>query len=235
MGGFPSQSVAFPGGGGMNSINPIQQAPPPQQNQPLPSPVSSPPTQGTTNPQGGGTSSNNQGLLPGSLSGSFQDASRVFGQLGQSGLNQLPQANQFTSSMFSPNMTPMAQNYLNSSAALGEQALNNQVNNITGMFANAPYHSALAPAILDATNQFGNQMAQVGSGLGQQQMWTAAGLANQPFQQAFQSATALPQASQQLFNTLQQAQLSSLAPGLGVFGQMPASAPAILQGSSGKK
>lgn len=175
-------------------------------------------------------------VLPPALTSAFQNSSQVFGDLGTGAMGLQPQADQFMSNLFSPQLNPQSQNYLNASANLGQQALNQQIQNLQGQFQASPYSSNMASATLDATNQFANQLNQVGSGLAQQQMWTAAGLAGQPFQQAFQSATAGPALQSQLFNTLQGESLAGLPPqALGMYSQIPASSPAVLQGATGKK
>lgn len=164
-------------------------------------------------------------LLPDPLTNAFQGATQVLGQLGTSALSSLQPAQNFMNSMFGSALTPQEQSFMQSSGNLAQQSLNNQVNQLEGQFQGSPFHSALAPAVLDAQGQFTNQMNQAASGLATQREQAATSMASQPFQGAFQAATGIPALSSQLFNTLQGESLGGVGSAIGALGQAVGSAP----------
>jgi hypothetical protein len=86
----------------------------------------------------------------------------------------LPGASAFQSSLYSPNLTPMAQTYLQSAAQLSGNQLNNTQSQLAGMFENNANSSSLAPAMLQAANQSSAQLGQLAGQLGMQQQQLAA-------------------------------------------------------------
>jgi len=146
-------------------------------------------------------------------------------------MGQMGAQNNYMQGMFNQGINPLEQSLLGASGALGLQQLQRQDANIGAQFAGSPFHSALAPAELDAANTFGNQLNQTAAQEALSRQGQAAQLAGLPGQQASQAATNNVNTGSALFNQLMGSQFQGLQPGMSLFGQVPIPSPVVSQGS----
>lgn len=182
-------------------------------------------------PAGPGSAYNN--FLPSILANPFLSGINTAAQAGTAAGMALPNAAGFHSALYGPGMTPMEQAFLSSGAELGMRGLNTALNRVDAQFENAPMHSAQAPAMFDAANQFAAQMMNTAGQMGTQRQSLAAqsmpftfGFPMQASQHAQDSAAGLlGMATQGMFGDLNYA--SSLYNGY------PMLSPAIVQNTGG--
>lgn len=140
----------------------------------------------------------------------------------------VPGAAAFHADLYNPGMSAMEQAYAGSSAALGSRELAKTHNRIAGMFENSASHGSLAPAFLDATNQFNAQMNQMIGQMGTQRQQTAAQMT--PFTMGFpiQAGQAGQAGAQGLYDMAQNAMYGDLNFPLAMFGSNPFMAPTVV-------
>jgi hypothetical protein len=139
-----------------------------------------------------------------------------------------PGAASFLSSIFQPGMTGMEQQYAGSAAQLGARQLGDTHNRIAGMFENSASHGSLAPAMMDATGQFNQQINQMIGQMGTQRQQLAGNLV--PFAAGFplQAGQAGQQAAEGLYNMGQNAMYGDLNFPSAQLGSNVYSAPSII-------
>lgn len=188
-------------------------------------------------PQGApGAAYNN--FLPSVMRDPYLSGINAAAQVGTAAGAALPNAAGFQQALYGPGLTPMEQSFLGSSAELGMRGLNQTLNRIEGQFENTPQHGALAPAMMDAANQFAAQMMQTGSGMGVQRQGLAAQAMPFTFGFPLQASGFGQQSSEGLYNMMTQGMYGDLAYPTSVYGQYPFISPTIVQstgGSSGGK
>lgn len=144
-----------------------------------------------------------------------------------------PATASFLQAIMGPGMTPSEQQYLGATAMLGGRQLGDTMNRIEGIFENSSSHSALAPALLDATNQYNQQLNQLAGQMGSQRQSLAAQLA--PFVLGFpiQAGQAAQQGATDLFGLASQNLLSELQYPLANLGSQTYAQPTVLAQPTG--
>lgn len=141
-----------------------------------------------------------------------------------------PAAASFLQSLFGNGMSPMEQTYAGSAAQIGARQLGDTHNRILGMFENSASHGSLAPAMLDATNQFNMQMNQMIGQMGTQRQQMAANMV--PFAAGFplQAGQAGMGAAQGLWDMGQNAMYGELNYPMAMLGSNVYSVPTVIAG-----
>lgn len=172
-------------------------------------------------------------FLPQAFSAPYTGAIQQGMNLANWGAQAIPQAAGFQNALFSPGMTPLEQQFLGASGDLGLRGLAQTQANLMGQFENQGANSGIAPAMLQAANQFGAQMNQQAGQMGVQRQ----GLAAQalPFTMGFplQALQSAQQGSEGLYGMAQSAMTGGLQFPLAMHGSNPFNSPTIMPNSSG--
>lgn len=136
-----------------------------------------------------------------------------------------PAAAAFQNQLYGPGMTDMEQTYAGAAAGLGARQLGQTHNRLANMFENSTSHGNLAPAMLDATNQYNMQMNQMIGQMGTQRQQMAANL--MPFTAGFpiQAGQAGMQGAQGLYDMAQNMMYGDWSFPLAVIGSNPVALP----------
>lgn len=149
----------------------------------------------------------------------------------------LPGAAAWQQSLYSPNITPMEQTYLQSAAQLSSNQLSNTQAQLAGMFENSASHGSLAPAMLQAANTSGAQLGQLAGQMGTQREQMATNAMPFTFGFPIQASQAAQQSSQGLYGMGQQAMYGDLQFPMAQQGSNAFASPTVLSqpGTSSSK
>lgn len=145
----------------------------------------------------------------------------------------IPNAAGFQQALYGPGMTPMEQTMLSASGSLGQRALIDTQNRIAGMFENNSSHGSLAPAMLNAANQFGEQMNQMAGQMGTQRQGLAAQAMPFTFGFPIQAAQAAQGMADNFYGMANNAMYGDLQFPLAMHGSTSLSAPTVIAQPSG--
>lgn len=168
-------------------------------------------------------------FIPPVLLNPFMGGINAAAQMGGFASQAAPMAGMFQQGLYSPGLNPMEQAFLGSSGALGMRGLESAFNRIDAQYENAPMASTRFRQMTDAGNQFGEQMANIGSQMGLQRMSMAA--QNLPFAFGFplQAADAGQTSAADLLNLANQAMTGPLDLPLSIYQSAPVIPPAVIQ------
>lgn len=161
----------------------------------------------------------------------------VAGNLGTMQAQLAPLAQQFMGGLFSNQLNPMEQTFLNSSTDDLMRAMNQQTLRMEGQFENSPFHSSLPQVHREILNDTTNNIAQNFASAGLQRQQLGTGVAQMPFEFPIKAADTIANASQSLFNMANTAFLNPYQIPNAVNAQTPLLSPTVIGGaqSSGGK
>lgn len=172
-------------------------------------------------------------FLPSILANPFLSGINAAAQVGTAAGMALPGAAGFQAAMYGPGPTPMEQAFLQSGAALGMRGLNEAFNRVDAQFENAPMHSALAPSMMNAGNQFAEQMMNTAGQMGVQRQGQAASLLPFTFGFPLQAAQSGQESASGLLGMATQGMYGDLNYANSVYSGYPMLSPAIVQNTGG--
>lgn len=148
-----------------------------------------------------------------------------------------PQAADFLSQLFNPQLNSMEQTFLQSGTDSALQAQNQAMLRAEQQFENTPFHSGLNQARQNIVNDTTRNLAQAASQAGLQRQQLATSASQFPFEYTLNAANTGAQAGERLFNLSNQAYATPYQIPLSVYSQLPISAPTIAtqQGGGGGK
>jgi len=147
-----------------------------------------------------------------------------------------PQAADFMSQLWNPNLNNMEQTFLQSGTDSALRAQNQAMLRAEQQFENTPFHSGLNQARQDIVNDTTRNLAQSASQAGLQRQQLATSASQFPFEYTLNAANVGAQAGERLFNMSNQAYAAPYQIPLSVYSQLPIAAPTIAtnQGGGGK-
>lgn len=171
-------------------------------------------------------------FLPAVFRDPYLSGMNAAAQVGTAAGAALPNLSGFQSQLYGPGLTGMEQAFMGAAGEQGLRGLNQTLNRVEAQFENSPMHGALAPAMMDAANQFAQNMMTTGSQMGTQRQTVAAQMMPSSFQVPLQAAQASQQGSEGLYNMLTQAMYGDLQYPAALYGQYPFISPTVVQGTS---
>lgn len=172
-------------------------------------------------------------FLSPNLTAPFYNMAGVAGNVGTMLGSVTPGATNFLNGLFSPNLNNLEQNFMGANLANTQVALEGAQNRLMDQYEGTPMHGALMQQQRELQEGVARQFAEVGSQMGLQRQGLASQLAQMPFQGAMDAARVPVEASQGLFNMGNSAFNSYYNVPMQTYTQVPVSAPALVQSTSG--
>ena len=210
-----------PWGGNMFGVqNPSAYGASPQSGPAAASPASATPAAPSTSIQ--------QQFMPPQLLAPYYNMSGVAGNLGTMVGSAAPAASQFLGSLFSPELNPMAQAYMQAGMGNALTGLEQGMIRQEEQFEGTPFHSALPRAQGETMEQFSRNAMQTGAQMGMQQQQLAAQAMPFTFQFPLQAAQAPVAAAEGMFNMANQAFMAPYQLPMQYYQQYPVQSPTVI-------
>ena len=157
----------------------------------------------------------------------YYNEAAVAGNVGTAYGGAVQPAANFATSLFSPGLSQMSQDYLQAGAANAGTNLQQGIGALQSQYENDPFNGALGRSEANLISQTANNTLQTASGMGVQQQQIAANQMSTPANITEQSAAVPVKDAQGLYNTSLSAYKSPYELATNVLAQTPISSPAV--------
>lgn len=147
----------------------------------------------------------------------------------------LPNIAGFQQALFSPNMTPMETMYAQAASDLGLRGLAQTQANLMGQYENSGFNSSFGPTMMNAANQFSDQINQMIGQMGTNRMGLAAQTMLPSMGFPLQALQSGQQSAEGLYGMANNAMMGDVQFPFAMFGSTPFSAPTVIAQPSGSK